>query len=171
VYHALHIPPGAIAKGRRRLKVSTRGEYGMRAMVALARQYGNGPIALSTVAHDSTVPAAYLEQLMGVLRRSGLVHSTRGAHGGYELARAPESIKTGEIYRVLEGPVAPMECVSEVEPADLCPLIDGCATRVVWLKVRDSIVEALDSTTLGDLIEGGKTRVSRAEPQPTAAAS
>jgi Rrf2 family protein len=140
------------------MKVSTRGEYGMRAMVALARQYGNGPVALTTVAQEATVPAAYLEQLMGVLRRSGLITSTRGAHGGYALARAPEGITAGEIYRVLEGPVAPMECVSEVEPEDLCPLIDGCATRVVWLKVRDNIVEALDSTTLADLIASSRPR-------------
>jgi Rrf2 family protein len=127
-------------------------------MVALARQYGNGPVSLSTVAQEATVPAAYLEQLMGVLRRSGLVSSTRGAHGGYALSRSPEAITAGEIYRVLEGPVAPMDCVSEVEPDDLCPLIDGCATRVVWLKVRDNIVEALDSTTLADLIASSRPR-------------
>jgi Rrf2 family transcriptional regulator, cysteine metabolism repressor len=138
------------------MKVSTRGEYGMRAMVSLARAFGDGPVALTVVAHDSSVPPAYLEQLMGVLRRAGLVTSTRGAHGGYELARAPEEIRVGDVYRVLEGPVAPMECVSEVEPDDLCPLIDGCATRVVWLKVRDNIVEALDSTTLADLVAGSR---------------
>jgi Rrf2 family transcriptional regulator, cysteine metabolism repressor len=138
------------------MKVSTRGEYGMRAMVSLARAFGDGPVALTAVAQDSSVPPAYLEQLMGVLRRSGLVTSTRGAHGGYELARAPEEIRVGDVYRVLEGPVAPMECVSEVEPDDLCPLIDGCATRVVWLKVRDNIVEALDSTTLADLVAGSR---------------
>lgn len=148
------------------MKVSTRGEYGMRAMVSLAREFGNGPLALSGVAHDSSVPAAYLEQLLGTLRRSGLVISTRGAHGGYALARAPHEIMVGEIYRVLEGPVAPMECVSEVEPEEQCPLIDGCATRVVWLKVRDSIVEALDSTTLADLLTQSRPR--RVQPQSVA---
>lgn len=134
----------------------------MRAMVSLAREFGNGPLALSHIAHDSAVPAAYLEQLLGTLRRSGLIISTRGAHGGYALARAPHEVLIGEIYRVLEGPVAPMECVSEVEPEELCPLIDGCATRVVWLKVRDSIVEVLDSTTLADLLNQSKPR----RPQP-----
>ena len=138
----------------------------MRAMVTLAREFGNGPLPLSSVAQDSHVPAAYLEQLLGALRRSGLVTSTRGAHGGYALARAPHEILTGEVYRVLEGPVAPMECVSEVETDDMCPLIDGCATRVVWLKVRDSIVEALDSTTLADLVNQSRPR--RVEPQPAA---
>jgi Rrf2 family transcriptional regulator, cysteine metabolism repressor len=149
---------GALAEGRRRMKISTRGEYGMRAMVSLAREYGNGPVSLTNVAQDSSVPPAYLEQLMGALRRSGLVASTRGAHGGYELSRAPSDIRVGDVYRVLEGPVAPMECVSEIEPDDLCPLIDGCATRVVWLKVRDNIVEALDTTTLADLVEGSRRR-------------
>ena len=148
------------------MKVSTRGEYGMRAMVSLAREYGNGPIALTNVAQDSAVPPAYLEQLMGVMRRAGLIVSTRGAHGGYELARPPAEIRVGDVYRVLEGPIAPMECVSEVEPDELCPLLDGCATRVVWLKVRDNIVEALDSTTLADLVEGSRPR----RPRPDASA-
>jgi Rrf2 family protein len=130
-------------------------------MVSLARQYGNGPCALSLVAQDSNVPSAYLEQLLGVLRRSGLVASTRGAHGGYQLSRPPADIRVGEIYRVLEGPVAPMDCVSEVESDDMCPLIDGCATRVVWLKVRDNIVEALDSTTLDDLITQSRPKRQR----------
>ncbi|MGH9175607.1 MAG: RrF2 family transcriptional regulator [Vicinamibacterales bacterium] len=148
------------------MKVSTRGEYGMRAMVSLAREFGNGPLALSTIAHDSSVPAAYLEQLLGTLRRAGLVTSTRGAHGGYQLSREPRDVRVGEVYRALEGPVAPMECVSEIEPEELCPLIDGCATRIVWLKVRDNIVEALDSTTLADLIEQSRPR----RQQPVAVA-
>ncbi len=142
------------------MKVSTRGEYGMRAMVELSRQFGQGPVSLTAIAQNATVPTAYLEQLMGPLRRAGLVRSTRGAHGGYELSRAPSEIKVGEVYRVLEGPVAPMECVSEVEPEEQCPLIDGCATRVVWLKVRDSIVDALDSTSLDDLISTSRSHLA-----------
>lgn len=143
------------------MKVSTRGEYGMRAMVELSRRYGDGPVSLTTVAQSATVPPAYLEQLIGPLRRAGLVTSTRGAHGGYELSRSPSEILVGEVYRVLEGPVAPMDCVSEIEPDDQCPLIDGCATRVVWLKVRDSIVEALDSTTLADLLAQSRPRLGQ----------
>ncbi|MFN3335957.1 MAG: RrF2 family transcriptional regulator [Thermomicrobium sp.] len=134
------------------MKVSTRGEYGLRAMVSLARMYGRGPMPLSVIAQDSAVPLAYLEQLMLPLRRAGLVVSTRGAHGGYQLARPPEQVKVGEIYRVMEGPIAPMDCVREDADEDTCPMIDGCATRVVWLKLRESIIEALDSTTLADLI-------------------
>jgi Rrf2 family protein len=134
------------------MKVSTRGEYGMRAMVSLARMYGQGPMPLSAVASDSNVPPAYLEQLMGPLRRAGLVTTTRGAHGGYQLSRPPEDVFVGQVYRIMEGPIAPMSCVTEDTEEDLCPMIDGCATRSVWLKVRDSIAEALDSTTLADLL-------------------
>ncbi|MBX6754140.1 MAG: Rrf2 family transcriptional regulator [Thermorudis peleae] len=134
------------------MKVSTRGEYGIRAMVSLAKMYGQGPVPLTAIAADSAVPLAYLEQLMLPLRRAGLVVSTRGAHGGYALARPPEEVKIGEIYRVMEGPIAPMSCVSEESTDDSCPMIDGCATRLVWLKVRDSIINVLDSTTLADLL-------------------
>jgi len=124
----------------------------MRAMVSLARFFGQGPIPLATIAADSAVPVAYLEQLMLPLRRAGLVVSTRGAHGGYQLARPPEQVKVGEIYRVMEGPVAPMSCVSEDSGDETCPMIEGCATRIVWLRVRDSIIDVLDSTTLADLL-------------------
>ena len=148
------------------MKISTRGEYGVRAMVALARNYGAGPLSLAAVAHDASVPPAYLEQLIAPLRRAGLVDSKRGAQGGYQLARPPALIRVGDIYRVMEGPVAPMDCVSE-DPADqTCPLIDGCETRPVWLKVRDSIVEALDSTTLADLVDSAKRRPAAPTARP-----
>lgn len=134
------------------MKVSSRGEYGVRAMVALAKGFGQGPMSITTMAKESSVPYAYLEQLIVPLRRAGLVESKRGAQGGYRLTRSPELVRVGEVYRVMEGPVAPMDCVSEDIADQTCPLIDGCQTRPVWLKVRDSIVEALDSMTLADLI-------------------
>jgi Rrf2 family transcriptional regulator, cysteine metabolism repressor len=140
------------------MKVSTRGEYGVRAMVALAKHYGDGPVSINIVAKESLVPYAYLEQLIVPLRKAGLVESKRGAQGGYTLTRSPELVRVGEVYRVMEGPVAPMDCVSE-DPADqTCPLIDGCETRPVWLKVRDSIVDTLDSMTLADLVRKPKER-------------
>ena len=144
------------------MKFSSRGEYGVRAMVSLAKSYGQGPMSITAMAKDSSVPYAYLEQLIVPLRRAGLVESKRGAQGGYRLTRSPELVRVGEVYRVMEGPVAPMDCVSE-DPADqTCPLIDGCQTRPVWLKVRDSIVDALDSMTLADLIaENSDRRAAR----------
>ena len=78
------------------------------------------------------------------MRRAGLVESKRGARGGYQLTRSPELVRVGEVYRVMEGPVAPMECVSEDESEQTCPLIDGCETRPVWLKMRDAMVATID---------------------------
>src|SRR5829696_314124 len=138
------------------MKVSSRGEYGVRAMVSLAKSYGQGPMSITAMAKDSSVPYAYLEQLIVPLRKAGLVESKRGAQGGYQLTRKPSDIRVGEIYRVMEGPVAPMDCVSENEADQTCPLIEGCETRPVWMKVRDSIATAIDSVTLGDLISQGK---------------
>lgn len=144
------------------MRVSSRGEYGVRAMVALAKNYGQGPMSIASVAKESSVPSAYLEQLIGPLRRAGLVESKRGAHGGYQLARAPELVWVGEVYRAMEGPVAPMECVSEDVSEQTCPLIDGCETRPVWLKMRDALVQTIDSITLADLISQSKARREQA---------
>jgi Rrf2 family transcriptional regulator, cysteine metabolism repressor len=140
------------------MKVSTRGEYGLRAMVALAHGFGSGSMSITAIAKESAVPYAYLEQLIVPLRKAGLVESKRGAQGGYQLTRPPSDIRVGEIYRVMEGPVAPMECVSENEADQTCPLIDGCETRPVWMKVRESIADAIDSVTLGDLISQRQER-------------
>mgnify|MGYP002335993256 CR=1 FL=1 len=142
-------------------------------MVTLAKHYGQGPLSIAAMAKDSSVPMPYLEQLIGPLRRAGLVESTRGARGGYQLTRNPGEVRVGEVYRVMEGPVAPMDCVSEDLSQQTCPLIDGCETRPVWLRMRDAIVESLDSVTLADLIAQSPRR-SRTrpvgEPEPLRAA-
>jgi Rrf2 family protein len=124
----------------------------MRAMVALAHHYGAGPLSIADIARESSVPPAYLEQLIAPLRRAGIVESKRGARGGYVLGRRPEDIRVGDVFRIMEGPIAPMDCVSEDADDQTCPLIDNCETRPVWLRLRDSIVEALDSQTLADLV-------------------
>jgi Rrf2 family cysteine metabolism transcriptional repressor len=140
-------------------------------MVALAKNYGQGPMSISAVSKASSVPMPYLEQLIGPLRRAGLVESKRGARGGYQLTRDPHDVVVGEVYRVMEGPVAPMDCVSEDISEQTCPLIDGCETRPVWLRMRDAIIMTIDSTTLGDLIDQSPRRVAQSEPiaarQPT----
>jgi Rrf2 family protein len=140
-------------------------------MVALAHNYGIGPMSIAAVAKESSVPYAYLEQLIVPLRKAGLVASKRGAHGGYQLTRPPAEVRVGEVYRIMEGPVAPMDCVSEDIADQTCPLIEGCETRPVWLKVRDSIVNTLDSMTLADLISQSEARrqarLRRATAEPT----
>jgi Rrf2 family cysteine metabolism transcriptional repressor len=141
-------------------------------MVALAKNYGKGPMSIAAVSKVSAVPMPYLEQLIGPLRRAGLVSSTRGARGGYQLTRDPHEVRVGEVFRVMEGPVAPMDCVSEDITEQTCPLIEGCETRPIWLQMRDAIALTLDSTTLGDLIAQSPRRAARQNvsgaKQPTA---
>jgi Rrf2 family cysteine metabolism transcriptional repressor len=131
---------------------STRGEYGVRLMVELARHHGSGPVSLSEVADHEALPRPYLEQLVISLRDAGLVRSTRGAHGGYELASDPAEIQMGAVLRALEGPIAPMICASE-DPAHagLCDRTGFCTVNLLWVRVRDAIGSALDSVTLADL--------------------
>jgi len=131
---------------------STRGEYGVRLMVELARHYGDGPVSLTAMANHEALPRPYLEQLVVSLRQAGLVHSTRGAHGGYELARPPDEIRMGAVLRALEGPIAPMVCASE-DPshAGICDRTGFCNVNLLWVKVRDAVTGALDSVTLAEL--------------------
>jgi Rrf2 family transcriptional regulator, cysteine metabolism repressor len=121
-------------------------------MVELARHHGAGPVSLAEMAAHEALPRPYLEQLVISLREAGLVNSTRGARGGYNLARDPAEIRMGEVIRALEGPIAPMVCASE-DPthAGLCERTGYCNVNVLWVKVRDAITDALDSVTLADL--------------------
>ena len=121
-------------------------------MAQLARRYGSGPASLTEIAEQESLPRAYLEQLVISLRDADLVHSTRGAHGGYELTRAPEQIQMGEVLRALEGPIAPMICASDDEIHTTCERTGYCTVNFMWIKVRDAISGALDSMTLADLV-------------------
>src|SRR5437588_10282467 len=134
------------------IRFSTRGEYGLRMMMDLARHYGAGPESLAEVAKHEALPPAYLEQLVGGLRKAGLVNSRHGAHGGYELTRPPAHISVGEVMRVLEGPISPMVCATEGESEISCERQSFCSANVVWERVRDSVAHALDSLTLADLV-------------------
>ena len=132
------------------MRLSTRGYYGLKAMYDLARHYGEGPISLRNVAERQNISGHYLEQLVAALRKGGLVNSVRGAQGGYTLSRPPSEIWVGDIIRILEGPIAPIQCVSEVERSE-CERADCCVTRTVWQKVRDSIVQVIDTISLEDM--------------------
>ncbi len=132
------------------MKLSTKGRYGLRAMIDIAQSTEKGPITTHSIAERQGISERYLEQLMVPLKRARLVKSVRGFQGGYMLAKNPEDITVGDIIRSLEGPIAPVECVSEVNPGG-CERSDYCATRGLWTKVRDSIAEVLDSYSLADL--------------------
>jgi len=137
------------------LGISTKGEYGVRIMVDLARHYGERPRSLTDISQAEMLPLAYLEQLVKLLREANppLVTSTRGAHGGYRLNRNPEDISMGEIVRVLEGPIAPMICATEGEMTQICGFLDSCKTKYLWAKLRDVVAQTLDSMTLADQVK------------------
>src|SRR5690625_4295358 len=124
------------------LKISTKGRYGLTVMIELARKYGEGPISLKSIAEDKDLSAHYLEQLAAPLRNAGLIRSIRGAYGGYILAKEPEEITAGDIIRVLEGPITPVEGIEDEEAAQ----------QELWMRIRDVVKEVLDTTTLQDLI-------------------
>lgn len=132
------------------MKISTKGRYGLTIMMELATRYGEGPTSLKSIAEKHQLSEHYLEQLVAPLRNAGLVKSIRGAYGGYILSRPAEQITTGQIIRVLEGPISPVDFEEEDDPAK----------RDLWIRIRDSIAQVLDSTTLASLIsyeDEGKT--------------
>ena len=134
-------------------------------MVQLGRHYGAGPSSLAEIATVEDLPRAYLEQLAFVLRDAGLVSSTRGARGGYTLARPPAEIPMSEILRALEGPLAPMICATDAADHDLvCDRTSTCTVNFLWIRVRDAIAGALDTMTLADLVP--PRRLSGAIGQP-----
>jgi Rrf2 family cysteine metabolism transcriptional repressor len=123
----------------------------MRLMVDLARHYGGGSVSLHAVAEREELPEAYLEQLVAILRKAGLVHGKRGAGGGYTLAREPAAITAGDVVRALEGPIEPQVCTAEGDPVLNCVREQRCGTRFVWLKLQSTIATALDGMTLAEL--------------------
>ena len=140
---------------------STKAEYGIRLMVALGSHDGEQPVPLEVLAEAETLPLSYLEHLAAKLRAAGLVSSQRGAHGGYRLGRAPETIQMLEVVEVLEGPIAPMECFQPLEAEGKAGKVlcaheaDGdqaCATKLLWTRVQGGVSRALAGTTLAELI-------------------
>lgn len=134
-------------------------------MVQLGAHHGRGPASLAEIAQEEDLPRAYLEQLVMSLRDAGLVTSTRGAHGGYELSRDPALIRMSAVLRALEGPLAPMVCASEdPEHATTCDRSARCTVSVLWVRIRDAIAATLDSMTLAELVP--KTPFAESHPSP-----
>jgi Rrf2 family protein len=136
---------------------STKAEYGVRVMVELARRGGEEPVPLTEVADHEGLPLAYLEHLVARLRKAGLIDSRRGARGGYMLARPAPEITMAEVVEALEGSIAPIDCIASSEDGGLVCAREAdadhiCTTKLLWTRVRFSIVRTLEQTTLADLI-------------------
>src|ERR671939_1283669 len=131
-----------------------RSDYGAHAVIELARHYGQGPVQCAEIAARQKIPEAYLDQLLSSLRRTGLVRSVRGPHGGHELARDPRQLTLGDVVTALEGPVVPHEFVHEPSSdAEGTDWWAACAVRNAWLEAAEASQRVLDRTTIQDLLE------------------
>jgi len=130
------------------MKFSTRAQYGLRAMLDLALHNNGTPILVKDIAQREQISQRYLEHLLLALKKSGLIRSIRGMKGGYVLAQEPGAIRVRAIVEALEGSIAPVDCVGDRQ---VCARAGRCASREVWLKIRDQIVKTLDLITLSQL--------------------
>ncbi len=134
--------------------ISKRTQYGLRAMLSLGRRYGKGPVLISTLAKEESIPIKFLELILLDLKGHDLLVSKKGPRGGYQLSRPPSTVTMGSLVRMMEGPLAPLPCASETafKPCEECEDIESCGTRIIMRQVRDAISVVLDRTTLADLL-------------------
>ncbi|ERI90341.1 putative HTH-type transcriptional regulator IscR [Clostridiales bacterium oral taxon 876 str. F0540] len=134
------------------MKLSTKGRYGVKAMVDLAIHYGGEPVSIKSISERQNISEYYLEQLFSPLRKAELIRSIRGAQGGYVLSRSPKDITIAEIMEVLEGPIEISNCLDDKS----CNNVDCCATRLLWARIKNSIDSVTKSTTLQDILDDYK---------------
>lgn len=140
------------------LKVSTKGRYGLRAIVDLAVNDKEGQVSLKSIAERQGLSDNYLEQLFASLKKSGIIKSVRGAQGGYMLSKPAERITVGDVLRSLEGTLCPVDCIDLDVPTG-CDRADVCVTAPVWIKLRDKINEVVDSFTIADLVKDFENKI------------
>jgi Rrf2 family protein len=137
------------------MKLSTKGRYGLRAMIDLADYSEEAPQSIANIAARQSISDSYLEQLMAKLKKAGLIESIRGAQGGYVLAKPMDTISVGDILRALEGDLSPVKCAG-LKGESQCMESGNCVTRNVWKKIDDSIQNAVDSIFLKELVEDNR---------------
>jgi len=135
--------------------ISKKTKYGLKALIYLARQYDKGPILIADLAHEENIPKKFLEAILLALKNNGILQSKKGKGGGYYLARHPKTITFGQAIRIMEGPLAPVPCVSETSYAKCteCGNELTCGIRFVMKDVRDAMAKILDGTSLADVLE------------------
>ncbi len=137
------------------MKLSTRAQYGTRALLDLAVHEKRGPVLLKDIARRQQIPIRYLEHLITPLITAGIRRSTRGPRGGISLGKPPTEIRLREVIELLEGSIAPVECV---DTPGVCPRSQICVTRDIWGDLKKAMNEVLESTTLRDLVERQKSK-------------
>lgn len=142
------------------MRLSTKGRYGARLMLELALNYGKEPVLLKDIAKKQEISEGYLEHLLPLLKAAGLVNSSRGAHGGYTLAKPPSEITLGEVVGAVEGNLAVVECVTAPK---VCHRVNFCVTRDIWEELSEKMTEVLEATTLEDMINRQR---QKHKPQP-----
>jgi Rrf2 family transcriptional regulator, cysteine metabolism repressor len=144
------------------MRLSTKGEYASRAMLELSLRYGQGPLHVREISQAQNVPRRFLEQILLLLKRAGYLKSRKGQKGGFVLAKPPSAITVAEVIRVMDGPLAPIDCVS-VMAHETCPMEATCGLRWLWKDVRDSVAGILEKTTFADLVaRSGRAAAERA---------
>lgn len=140
------------------MKLSTKGRYGVRLMIELAAHYGEGPVLLRQIAERQEISEKYLWHLINPLKAAGLIRATRGAHGGYVLAKKPAEISIGDILLVLEGSMCLVDCV---EKSAVCRRSSSCVTRDLWNEAAQALMDKFYSTSLADMLERQRVKQAR----------
>jgi Rrf2 family protein len=142
------------------MRLSTKGEYASRAMLEIALHHPHQPLHIREIASAQDIPVRFLEQILLLLKRAGYLRSKKGPNGGYYLAKDPAQISVAEVIRVMDGPLAPIDCVS-VTAHEVCPRESYCGLRWLWKEVRDSVAGILEKTTFKDLADKTKKAKKR----------
>ena len=140
------------------MKLSTKGEYASRAILEMALNYDKGPLHIRDISAAQEIPRRFLEQILLMLKRTGYLRSKKGPNGGYYLAKPPSKITVAEVIRVMDGPLAPIDCVS-VTAHEVCARERYCGLKWLWKEVRDAVAEIMERTTFEDLSR--KTRAAK----------
>ncbi|HEX9024014.1 MAG TPA: Rrf2 family transcriptional regulator [Geobacteraceae bacterium] len=135
--------------------ISKKTKYGLKSLLYLARKYNQGPVLISDLAKEERIPKKFLELILLALKNNGVLQSKKGKGGGYYLGKPPREISLGNVVRILDGPLAPVSCVSETAYASCQECLDErtCGIRLVMKDVRDAIANILDGTSLADMLE------------------
>ena len=139
------------------MKLSTKGRYGLRALIDLAQYSSEAPVSITSISARQGISERYLEQLVSMLKKAGLVSSVRGAGGGYVLGKDMREISVGDILRALEGNLEPVECAA-LEPDGECQASDICVTKYVWQRINESISQTVDEIMLDQLVEESRKK-------------